>query len=141
MGNLRSHAERELRAQGYNLEQTEEDPNKWMCQSVLELIDLFAAQGHSGFSAPHCVALFTKLARFEPLGPLNGTPDEWMEAAEGVEQNVRCSHVFRENGEAYDINGKIFREPNGCTYTNKNSRVPVEFPYTPTSVVVDVPAT
>ena len=139
MGNLREHAERELRAQGYNLEQTEEDPNKRMCENVLALIDLFASQGHSGSFAPYCINMFSTLASFKPLGSLYGTPDEWVEVADGVEQNIRCGRVFRENGKAYDIDGKVFREPNGCTYTSRESRVPVIFPYTPKTEMVDVP--
>jgi hypothetical protein len=82
--------------------------------------------------------MFSTLASFEPLGPLHGTPDEWVEVADGLEQNVRCSRVFRKNGEAYDINGKVFREPNGCTYTSRDSHVPVEFPYRPKTEVIDV---
>lgn len=152
MGNLRNHAERELRAQGYHPGVIEEDPNrsmsrlersiephKWIWENVLELIDVFASQGHSGSSAPYCILLFSILASFKPLGPLYGTPDEWVGVADGLEQNVRCGRVFRENGEAYDVDGKVFRAPNGCTYTSRDSRVPVEFPYTPKTVTIDVP--
>jgi len=47
--------------------------------------------------------------------------------------------VFKdETGEAYDINGKVFREPSGSCYTSFESRVPVTFPYTPTTEYVDV---
>ena len=54
-------------------------------------------------------------------------------------QNIRCSHVFKnEDGTAYDINGRIFRSPDGYTYTNGESSVSVEFPYTPESVFIDV---
>ena len=43
-----------------------------------------------------------------------------------------------EDGKAYDIKGRIFREPSGCCYTNKNSRVYITFPYSPKSEYIDV---
>ncbi len=138
MSNLIEHAKREFKAIGYNLNQKKEDPDKWIVENVLELLEVFSNQGHSGTSAPFCINYFKKLAMFEPLGPITGEKSEWMEVGDGVFQNKRCSHVFKENGQAYDIDGKIFREPNGVCYTNKDSRVPVEFPYTPKSEYVDV---
>lgn len=136
------HALREFRAAGYTpLDQPQEDgPNKWMQESVLELIRVFSKQGHSGMSAGYCIEMFCKLAKFEPLVPLQGTDDEWNEVSDEIWQNNRCSHVFKgADGRAYDINGRIFREPNGCCYTGYGSRVYVTFPYVPTSEYVDVP--
>jgi len=132
------HAEREFLAAGYiPLDQPQEDgPNKWIQENVLELLDVFSRQGHSGFSAPYCLETFRKLALHEPLVPLSGANDEWHEVGDGVFQNKRCSHVFKDaDGRAYDINGRIFREPSGACYTN---RVYVTFPYTPTREYVDV---
>jgi hypothetical protein len=84
------------------------------------------------------ISLFEKVARFEPLTPLTGDDDEWMEVGDGMFQNIRCSHVFKNKDGAYDIDGRIFREPNGSCYTNGKSRVPVTFPYTPSREYVDV---
>lgn len=143
-GNTFRHAEREFVAAGYTpLDQEQEDgPNKWVQESVLELLEVFARQGHSGFSAHYAVEMFRKLALYEPLVPLSGADDEWNEIGDGVFQNNRCSHVFKDkdrfNGQAYDIKGRIFREPDGSCYTNIDSRVPVTFPYTPKSEYVDV---
>ena len=109
MSNLLSHAKRELAAIGYNLDQTEEGPNKWITESLLELLGVFAAQGHSGFSASYCISTFSKLANHEPLCPLTGTDEEWNAIGDGSYQNNRCSHVFKgTDGRAYDIEGKIF---------------------------------
>ena len=85
------------------------------------------------------VTLFEKVARFEPLTPLNGDEDEWNEVGEGVFQNRRCDRVFKEKGGAYDSEGKIFREPDGDCFTSIDSHVPVTFPYTPKREYVDVP--
>lgn len=132
----REHAEQEFAALGWN--STEEGPDKWMRENVLELLEVFSKQGHSGSSAPYAIGLFEKLARFEPLGPITGADEEWCEVNEGLFQNRRCSRVFKENGNAYDIDGRIFRRPDGSCYTNGDSRVPVAFPYTPKSEYVDV---
>jgi hypothetical protein len=139
-----AHAKRELAAVGYDAEQEEEGPDKWIQQNLLDLLCVFSMQGHSGFSAGYCVSAFEKLARFEPLGPLTGADEEWFDHGDGMCQNKRCSHVFKQpdrfNGQAYDIYGRIFREPNGCTYTSGDSHVPITFPYTPKREYVDVPA-
>jgi hypothetical protein len=141
-GNTELHAIREFKAAGYlPIGECEDGPNKWMQENVLELIRVFSKQGHSGFSAPYCIDTFKKLAMHEPLVPLSGNDDEWNEIGDGVFQNKRCSHVFKQadrfNGQAYDINGRIFREPNGCCYTSAGSCIPVTFPYSPMSEYVD----
>lgn len=109
-------------------------------EAVLEIVKVFEEQGHSGMSAGIVTQLVEKLMRFEPLTPLTGGDDEWTEVSPGCFQNKRCSHVFKENGEAYDINGRIFREPGGSCFTNRDSRVPVTFPYTPKHEYVDIPS-
>jgi hypothetical protein len=132
-----SHAEQEFKALGWDF--TKDGPNRWMRDSTLELLRVFSAQGHSGSSASMAVSIFEKLARFEPLCPLKGTEDEWVEVSKGVRQNKRCSHVFMDpDGRAYDIEGRIFRAPNGSCFTNRDSRVHIEFPYTPKREYVDV---
>lgn len=85
----------------------------------------------SGMSAGYAISLITPLLKQEPVGPLRGTDDEWVEVSDGCFQNKRCSHVFKKNGKAYDIEGKIFEDDNGCCYTSRESRVDVEFPYVP----------
>lgn len=138
--NLIKHAKRELEVMGYDLNEKEENPNKWICENILELLEVFSKQGHSGSSAPYCISLFTKLANFEPVCPLTGNDDEWNEVGDNLYQNKRCSHVFKKdkNGVAYDIEGKIFRESDGCCYTSKDSCVDVTFPYTPKREYIDV---
>lgn len=134
------HAKREFKAAGYKDDDT--GPNKWIQDNVLELLEVFSKQGHSGSSAPFVANMFKTLALFEPLAPIQGTPDEWSEVGENMWQNIRCSHVFKDSidGQAYDSQGKIFREPNGFCFTSGDSRVPVTFPYTPKREYVDVPA-
>lgn len=106
--------------------------------AILKMIEVFADEGHSGMSASIAVGAFEKLARFEPLTPLTGEDSEWTEVDSGKFQNRRCPHVFKDEGGAYDIEGRIFREPSGICFTSRDSRVPVTFPYTPSRVYVDV---
>lgn len=144
MSNLIDHAKREFLAAGYKpVEEEQDGPNKWIQQNVLALLELFSSQGHSGFSAPFCIQMFTKLANFEPLCPLTGEDSEWSDVAEEdgkrLFQNKRCSHVFKRDGVAYDSEGVVFydwmTDSNGNPYksyfTCKESRVNITFPYAP----------
>jgi hypothetical protein len=136
--NLVLHAERELKIAG--LFDEDSDYGGMLGEAVMNMVRTFSGEGHSGFSAGMAIAAFQKVASFEPLTPLTGDDDEWTEVAEGTWQNQRCSHVFKEaDGRAYDIDGRIFREPDGACFTNRESRVFVNFPYIPTREYVDVP--
>lgn len=131
--NLQAHAERELLAKlPDDPEPSGFDMNAAMRRDVLDLIFVFATQGHSGFSATFALAYFAHLAKFEPLSPLTGADDEWNEVAPGTWQNKRCSHVFKQAGTgAYDLNGYVFEEPDGARFTGTGSSKPIAFPYTP----------
>ena len=144
-GSYLNHARKELKLAGYDLDQKEEDPNKWLQESVLELLSLFSSQGHSGFSAPYCIKTFEKLARFEPLTPLTGEEEEWVDVGchDGVTvyQNSRIGSVFKDgkDGKAYWSEGIIFRDADGHTFTSRDSRVFIEFPWVkPEPEIVDV---
>lgn len=110
-----------------------------MNESILEIIWIFEGQGHSGFSSAYAIGLIERLLRFEPLTPLKGTDDEWVDVTDTFFQNKRCSHVFKEKatGRSYDATGRVFRDPNGSCYTNGESRVYIDFPYVPTIEYVD----
>lgn len=135
MSNLINHAkiELEIADAGQSLY------GKDLPNAVIELITVFLKQNHSGGSAACVLALFEKLARFKPLAPLTGEDKEWCEVSKGVFQNKRCSSVFKDtDGRAYYLDAVIFRNKEGITYTNSDSRRFIEFPYTPKSEVVDV---
>jgi hypothetical protein len=90
---LLEHAERELKASGAG-----EDYDGMIGKSVLQLIDTFAKQGHSGYSAMITLSVFDELARFKPLGPLTDNPDEWMEVDEKLWQSRRRPDAFSSDG-------------------------------------------
>jgi hypothetical protein len=136
MSNLVKHAELELGAAGIA---GDDGYNGLLYEAIMAHVRLFADQGHSGFSAPMVVGALQKLLMFEPLTPLTGDDTEWNQVSDGLWQNRRCSHVFKgEDGVAYDIEGVVFRDEDGDCYTNRNSRVDVTFPYTPTRTYLEV---
>lgn len=146
MSNLYRHALMEFRAAGWTDDggNYKDEMQEAICKHVLDLLLVFSNEGHSGSSAPYAVNLFQKLAMFEPVVPLTGEDWEWTEVGNGVFQNKRCSHVFKQadrfNGQAYDIDGIVFYdwytdeetgEKHKSHYTCSDSFVPVTFPYTP----------
>lgn len=135
MSNLREYAEHEMK----HWIESDDEMSQMMAKDILEIVDVFSEQGHSGFSANIAINTLNRLLRFKPLGPLTGKDDEWdeVEVEPGLYQNKRYSSVFKgEDGRAYDINAIIFSDDEGETwYTCKDSRKDIEFPY----VVPDEP--
>lgn len=137
---LYQHAVTELKAMG--MLDSDDEMNTAMSANILELISVFAEQGHSGFSASYCIDKFTKLANYKPLSPLTGADDEWIDVSEYGDgrilyQNKRCSSVFKDENGAWDIDGKVlwewardeFGEPYKMYYSNSDCKVSVNFPY------------
>jgi hypothetical protein len=155
MSNYKTHAQREFRAAGWIDDDGKycDEMQGWVCDHVLKLLDAFADEGHSGSSAPYTINIFSKLAKFEPIVPVTGEDWEWVDVDDGTYQNKRCSHLFKQadrfDGQAYDIDGKIFwewyksdldgGEISKSSFTNSDSAVPIEFPYTPKTEYVFVP--
>ena len=103
------HAERELGLAGmydYKVDGDEMlgDYNKMVADAVMELIEIFAKQGHSGFSAGMARELFNELANYKALTPLTDDPDEWNDVSDigGIDylmwQNKRDSMNFSKDG-------------------------------------------
>jgi len=131
LSNLVDYAKKEL---DYCFPDKSDNLQQMAIKNVLELLETFSNQGHSGFSAPYVLKLFDRLAHWKPIKPLTGEEDEWYEAwgKDNLQQNKRYSAVFRENYDnstAYNIKGKVFIDEDDCCYTNRDSRVPVTFPY------------
>jgi len=136
VSNLIKHAELELGAAGIA---GDDGYGGMLYEAILQHVKLFADQGHSGMSAGYTISILEKLLRFEPLTPLTGDDTEWNEVGDGMWQNRRCSHVFKgEDGQAYDVEGIVFVDEDGDAYTSRNSRVDIEFPYTPKREYVKV---
>lgn len=120
-----------------------DDMQEAIGEHVLDMVAMFGLEGHSGFSAGYARQYIDKALRFEPFSPLTGAESEWGEPFDfnGSQQNKRCGRIFRDkDGKAYNIEGKVFVEPSGSSYTGKDSRVYIEFPYIPHTEFVQVPA-
>jgi len=148
MSNYIDHAMTEFRAAGWLDENGKycDEMQEAICNHILKLLEVFGDEGHSGSSAGYAVHMFEKLAMFEPIFPLTGEDWEWNDVSEYSAdhmwfQNKRCPHVFKDSeGRAYDSDGKVFwewytdpetGEKRKSHYTNRESRVYIEFPYTP----------
>lgn len=161
MSNLNKHAWLEFKAAGWldENDKFKDDMQEAICNHILALLKVFADEGHSGTTAPYTVDLFKKLAMYEPIVPLTGEDWEWQDVSDRSGgytwyQNKRCSHVFKDKDGAYDIDGRVFwewserplhedeegypgmSEPYKSYYTGRDSRTPVTFPYTPSTVYV-----
>lgn len=116
---------------------TDEDSlrvQKMVTKNVMDILTVFDNQDHSGFSANYTINLVVRLLRRIPLTPLTGEEDEWYEpyGPDNTQQNKRCTKVFRrnfDNSTAYNIRGRVFSNDGKTWWTNRNSSVPVAFPY------------
>jgi len=133
-------------------------------KAVMELIELFSKQGHSGMSAPIVADLFKRLANYEPLQPITGKDEEWVEVSKHTDtgkewyQNKRCSALFKDgkDGKPYYIEAVIKRDQTGITWSgrawlneedwlNGDRNLMVDkrgyvksFPFTPKTFYIDV---
>jgi hypothetical protein len=150
--NYKDHAMTEFRAANWIDDRGMwcDEMQKAICIGVLKLLEVFHEEGHSGSTAPYAINMFEKLANFKPIVPLTGEDWEWNDVSHyngssTMYQNKRCSHVFKDaDGRAYDGNGKVFWEwytgedgvKRKSHYSCRESRVYIEFPYTPTTEYV-----
>lgn len=65
MSNLINHANEQLKKAG--LYDKDSDYDGMLGEATLELITVFANQGHSGMSAEMTIQLFERLARFKDI--------------------------------------------------------------------------
>lgn len=75
-------------------------------KAVMDLVEVFAGQRHSGYSAGLTVHLFNKVALLEPITPITFERDQWNEVGTGVFQHRRKSTVFSNDDLQtwYDLN-------------------------------------
>lgn len=82
---LVQHAKRELAL-------TEPDP--WMRDGIVRVVEAFARMGHSGGSAAYAIPVIHELLQFHNLAPLTDDPKEWNKVGDYMWQNNRCSEAF-----------------------------------------------
>ena len=72
-------------------------------RAVMDLVDVFVEQRHSGMSASIVIDILRRVLAFEPLSPLTDDPAEWMEVTGGLWQSRRQAQAFSQDG------GKTYR--------------------------------
>lgn len=127
-------------------------------KAVLELMEVFSKQGHSGMSAPMVADIFHKLANYKPLGPITGKDEEWtsLDYSDKVKfQNKRESGLFKDSdGKVTYVSSIVKRSPNGTTWTGplyvtredaingrnmiRSSQEIKGFPFVPKTFYIDV---
>lgn len=111
--NLTDFARNELQIAG--LFDEDSDYDGMLGEAVIELINTFAKQGHSGFSASLVRELFSKLSNYKPLTEITNDPDQWNDIADSQSgklgwQSRRSPSCFSEDaGKTYwDIDEDYF---------------------------------
>lgn len=108
---LMKHAELELKLADMI---DSDEYNGLISKAVMELIQKFSEQGHSGFSAQMVREIFNKLSNFETLTEITSNPDEWINDLEmggsaKLWQNKRNPAIFSEDGGKtwWNVNDKL----------------------------------
>jgi len=116
---LLEHAksEIELLKRYYESDKDGDDYDGMLDECLLSIVELIAAQGHSGGSIGTLAYRLDRLLKFKPLTALSGNDDEWLDVGSGMFQNKRMSSIFKNNVKAYDI--------------DNNSISEIKFPYYP----------
>ena len=114
-----------------------------MNRDILEIVEKFSEQGHSGFSASYALSVLERLLRFKPISALTGDESEWNEISnvkDGITtyQNRRCSSVFKDVDSSgkivniHDIDAIVVSDNGGITWFSSGEfRKEVTFPYLP----------
>jgi len=92
------------------------DYNGMIGNCVMDLIKTLSEQGHSGASAELTTEVFSRLARYQPLSPIQDKPEDWLEVTDNLYQHKKLAGVFKDEKGSYDID-----HPDG--------KVKITFPY------------
>lgn len=97
MATLQEHAKAELQRAG--LFDKDSDYNGMLGDAVMDLVKCFAEQGHSGYSASMTIHIFSKVAAYETLTPLENPSVTGEYVAHGVDvwQSTRDGALFSAN--------------------------------------------
>ena len=163
MSNTRKFAERELSI----LSKSATDPNdrpviEQFIPEIIALCDKFGRSGQSGGSAGYTAKVISqvveKLCRQEPIGPLTGIEEEWVDVSHFSDsrgrddimyQNRRCSALFKNiNGKLWYLDAISWRAQAGSNWSGRailpsgeelhSHQFVRKFPFEPKTFLVDV---
>lgn len=105
---------------------------------MLGLLKQFLRQWDSGGAVAVASQVFNRLLAGQPLSPLTGTEDEWIDRSEMAQkptwQNARCVSVFRERR-----GGKFVYYDNDLPTPAGEDRAYITMPYDPATRMVRMP--
>jgi len=142
MSNLCEHARKELEIAG--LFDKDSDYNGEIANAVMELMEVFSKQGHSGYSASMVSSIFNKLSRFQTITPLTGEDSEWSNIGNDTFQNNRDCAVFKDNktGKCTYLDAIVWKTDknswSGWCENVSSSQEIKSFPFTPKTFVIEV---
>lgn len=126
---IMDHAKAELSRANFGVDDT---------TVMLSVLRQFLFQWDSGGAAAAAVEVFNRLIAGQPLSPLTGREDEWIDRTEHNDrptwQNARCSSVFRERRAEGFVYYDIEEEP-----LDGQDRFYVTMPYDPMTHMVQMP--
>lgn len=144
MGNLVEHAISELQMAGL-FDKDKDFYGGNTGKAVMELIEVFGKQGHSGNSAPLVISIFKELANFKPINPLTNADTEWGEdLGDNTFQNKRFGSVFKKgkDGKPYYLDAIVWQYVDGGAFTGIvdgiTSRQFIKLPFLPKTFYVKV---
>ena len=121
---------------------------------MLAICEAFGKSGQSGGSAPYTAgaicSTLKKLLMHQPIAPVMGTDDEWVECTKGLWQNMRCSALFKNDKQCWYLDAIIWRGDtegeSGNTWDTFTGTVAgitsrqcvKSFPFTPKSFYIDL---
>jgi hypothetical protein len=119
---------------------------------ILALCEKFGLSGQSGGSAPFTATALAqtikKLCLQEPICELTGIKEEWGTVADGLNQNNRCSALFRDSKGAYYLDAIVWKTQNNTTWSGSakmlngqtihSGQYIKSFPFTPKTFYIEV---
>jgi len=159
--NTCSFAERELSILSKSAKEPDNRPIiEPFTSEILALCEKFGQSGQSGGSAPYtagaiCQAL-KKLLLQEPIMPMTGIDEEWMDVSEYSDgqtmyQNRRCHGLFKDGTKAWYLDAIVWKDQHGHCWSGQafvkdgpvlhpvlGRQVVKSFPFTPKTFYIDV---
>jgi len=116
--NLYQHALSELRYAGFY--DKDADYGGMIPQAVLEIMEVFCKQGHSGGSASIVIAILEKILRWENLTPISDSKEEWM----SLQEEGPLTGWYKDMDPCWQSrrNPSLFSKDGGKTYYNVDDK-------------------
>ena len=126
MSNLVEFAKREFSELGWL--DGDDKMQKLVCENVIELLQAFSNQGHSGFSGGYILSLFSQLVNFNPITEVKDENLFWSGCGRDVMQHKKMPTIFKSNGKTYWIDGVVFECDSGTRWSSSDSKMIVDMP-------------